>query len=867
MFKQIFAWICFGVATLFLFAQLTDDIPYICCSIPLFISGIVLLRSHKTDKKDVARQVEMKNLPIGNGAFRNAQVYEIQMPTGLKFDPIVSKQMLANLATLLDRPLLRIVATQKSIKWDVIVGQDSKKSSNQVTNTIKSYYPQAIVTSYPYEPPKITGEISRCIYSLDLVNEFLAPIQYIENLTEYDPFVTITQGINSLDSGEQIIYSFYLHDWLPDDDLKAAEKRIKMSFKDHAVHHAAQTLPAIMGEAFGGRAVVIHSNQPRGTGRDNQGIYVEDLQKVLERKLYDEQPLHMVNGFIQIESPDINALLDKVNPALLATVEVATELNGIDIDRSHHLSEEDKWLYPFIISNQEEEWQYSTIGILNDGQSKNAQKRRVPFRTLVLSTAELATLWHLPDKRYTASRINWAKTGQPPPEVLEIEAGTIIGVTETSDQQQKLMIDTSTRQRHMSILGRTGMGKSTLLHTLIQQDIANGHGIAFLDPLGKEVQKILRGSIPKERENDVIVLDIQDFNYPPPFNPLVSYEGDEDALSLEVIGILEQLETNLPPIVSDTLNAAFITLLNKKPLTVRDVTKLLNREEYRYKFLQSIRHTVTREYWEFFESLSPSEKTRRISTANHRLRKFYRNPRMELMMCHPQPINLQKVITEKKILLVSVAMKNNFTEEDQRLLGLSFVSQFLTAVKTLGHDNSRDPFYLFIDEAQDFTNAPLDKIFSQMRQYGIGLTIANQHLKQLSEETLAAVIGNAGMTAAFQMADDAKRLSPYMQPVFSETDLTNLDQYEFAIRTAVGTKEVRYRAKTITPPDYEGENYNQREAYLRELSRKNYTPMSREDIQHWFDEEYPPFFKAPDENQEIRGEEWGEKLEDDNEKN
>src|ERR1700722_132360 len=103
-------------------------------------------------------------------------------------------------------------------------------------------------------------------------------------------------------------------------------------------------------------------------------------------------------------------------------------------------------------------------------------------------------------------------------------SGTLFGIR----QEDRLM--------HTYIIGKTGTGKSTLLKTMLKQDIAAGRGVCLLDPHGDLVQDVM-SAIPVERKDDVIYFNIPDISLSYKYNPFkkVTYEKR----SLVASGILE----------------------------------------------------------------------------------------------------------------------------------------------------------------------------------------------------------------------------------------------------------------------------------------------------------------------------------------
>jgi hypothetical protein len=267
---------------------------------------------------------------------------------------------------------------------------------------------------------------------------------------------------------------------------------------------------------------------------------------------------------------------------------------------------------------------------------------------------------------------------------------------------------------------------------------------------------------------------------------------------------------------------------------------LFNDDAYRFKLLRDVDDAVVQNFWRKFDSLSASRKEDLSYPVEYRLRLFYRNPLMHLMTCQPQAFDFAELIRQRKIVLVSLgADERKIPAREQQLLGAMLVSQIqMASMASLKHVT---PFYLYIDEVQNFVTSSLAKIFEEARKYKLYLTVANQYLDQLKGKTLDSIMGTVGTTAVFQVGlSDAKVLSPYLAPEFGNADLVNISKYHAAIKS-------RYRGDTMSafsiatrpePGDVSSAGAKAREQMIRERSIHNYTPRSRKEVQAWLDERY-----------------------------
>jgi hypothetical protein len=152
---------------------------------------------------------------------------------------------------------------------------------------------------------------------------------------------------------------------------------------------------------------------------------------------------------------------------------------------------------------------------------------------MILTPPEIAALWHPPDERFTGASIAWNTTKEALASKLlrDAKEGILLGINRYAGEERPVYLPPNDRVTHMAIIGKIGQGKSTLMHNMIDADIADGRGVCVIDPKGSLVRHILEGSVPPEREGDVVVLDlttsIDGVFYPPPLNLLAKPEGAE----------------------------------------------------------------------------------------------------------------------------------------------------------------------------------------------------------------------------------------------------------------------------------------------------------------------------------------------------
>ena len=386
------------------------------------------------------------------------------------------------------------------------------------------------------------------------------------------------------------------------------------------------------------------------------------------------------------------------------------------------------------------------------------------------------------------------------------------------------------------------MGKTTLMHHLIHQDIVAGHGVAVIDPHGQLVADVLRYSIPHQREQDVVVLDLADEAYPIPLNLLSVPPGiDRGNAAGQLMGVLHRLyDFASAPTVADSLWACLVTLLHEDGATIRDVGRLFKDTQYREQLLSRVTNAAALEYWDRFALMTGTEQI--VRPVLWRLRSLYGNSVFYPILCHTNTLDFASMVEQKKILLVSLkADEGRIPSREQNLLGLILLTQLQQTV--MARRPGSHEYYLYVDEVQHFVTTTFDTLLSEARKYGLSLTTANQYLKQLAGHMLDSIMSNVGTMIAFQCGlEDSRLLAPYFAPGFDAEHLMHLNQYEAAVTTRYQNRSLPAFSLQTLPPGTQNTptaRAQEREAYLRDLSRKTYIPQSREEVLASLSARYP----------------------------
>ncbi|PJB52106.1 hypothetical protein CO100_00635, partial [Candidatus Berkelbacteria bacterium CG_4_9_14_3_um_filter_33_5] len=406
--------------------------------------------------------------------------------------------------------------------------------------------------------------------------------------------------------------------------------------------------------------------------------------------------------------------------------------------------------------------------------------------SMILNSEEIASIFHLPTRFVETPNIQWLQSRTlPAPANLPTE-GIIIGESIHRGEKVPVKIKDEDRRRHIFMIGKTGVGKTTLFENMVDQDIRNGKGIVYLDPNGDAVQSILE-KIPKERAEDVIYFDPANTENPMGLN-LLEWSNDEekDFLIAEWLEMFYKLyDPNKTGIIGPQFehwgrNAALTVMSLPEGGTLIDIPRLFTDDQFRERAIKSVQDPIIRAFWQ--EQLAKTADFHKSEMYNYFISKFGRfmtNKMMRNIIGQSKSaFDIRKIMDEGKILLVNLS-KGELGEMNSYLLGMVLVSKIQSAAFSRANipETERKDFYLYVDEFQNFTTDSFATILSEARKYRLSLNVTNQYIAQLTEKIRDAVIGNAGTLICYRIgAGDAEYMVKEF-PGVTIDDMVNLDKY------------------------------------------------------------------------------------------
>lgn len=398
--------------------------------------------------------------------------------------------------------------------------------------------------------------------------------------------------------------------------------------------------------------------------------------------------------------------------------------------------------------------------------------------------------------------------------------------TKFRGQENVFGIKADDRRRHMYVVGKTGMGKTNLLETMVIQDIRNGHGLAYIDPHGDTAERLIK-AIPSGRINDVIYFNPSDLAYPIGFNVMEAPDPDTKSLIASgIVGVFRKLWANSWGVrLENTLRHAVLSLLAYQDSTLLGVLKILMDEKYRKMIIKNEKDPIIRMFWEKqFEEYSDRFRAEVIEPVQNKVSQFSTNPLIRNIIGQPRSaFDVRDVMDRRKILIMNLA-KGRMGEDSTALLGALMITKIQLAgmARADTPEHERKDFYLYADEFQNFATESFATILSEARKYRLNLILAHQYIEQLDPQVQSAVFGNVGTLVMFQVgARDAEVLEKEVKPTLSAYDLVNLPKYSIYLRLMIdGIETEPFSAVTLEPMNLEGTEKNAEK--IMRMSRTRY---------------------------------------------
>jgi len=746
----------------------------------------------------------------------------LEIPRANDKSELAAEQLFASLHGILrDKDELKLNnGVQEHLSFEMASIDGQIRFYAWVPRTLRSFVEGQIYSQYPTvqirkaEEDYVTHELEHSVaYSAEMTltdNEML-PIKTFQNF-EVDPLAGITGALAKLESTGEEVWIQILARPIEDDWHKASESWIQGVKKGKSSIFGdgggfmwlIQLLEALWKPPEAGNG----SNAPKELS-DRDKTRVSEAEKKATKLGYQVKI-----RLVYLGESTTNAHLRM--QAIVGTFKQfnSTNLNGFKMSDTSFKKED--------ISK------YRSRSFSDEG--------------FILNIEELASVFHLPHTNVETPNVVWAssKTAEPPSKLPIITGNSAIdenisafGMTNFRGVNHQFGMLRSDRSRHIYIIGQTGAGKTGTLALLALSDIFHGHGYAIIDPHGDFAVDNMR-FIPGSRLKDVVYFNPADTAFPLGFNPLeVTNPNQKTNISSEVIGVLKRMfGESWGPRLEYILRYTILALLDRPTTTMLDITRMLTDKKFREETLDYCQDAVVANFWKVeFASWNDKFTAEAISPVLNKVGAFTANPIIRNIIGQPKStFDIRKIMDEGKILIVNLS-KGLIGEDNASILGAFLVTKIQLASMSRGdieRIEDRRPFYLYVDEFQNFATDSFATILSEARKYGLNLTVANQYISQMSETVRDAVFGNVGTMISFRVsADDAPILAKQFEPQFEPNDLLQMHNRNFVINMVIGgEKAPAFNATTLTLPIPQIDNTGK----IIENTRRNYS-RSRAEVE------------------------------------
>lgn len=424
--------------------------------------------------------------------------------------------------------------------------------------------------------------------------------------------------------------------------------------------------------------------------------------------------------------------------------------------------------------------------VLQKGSIKPKKKKQI----VAANVNQFVNLFHIPLKEHPSKLIQYTDYRKlsypmnlPTRENSQKNDITLLGYTDYKTQNIKFGIRKEDKFRHIYIVGKTGMGKSTFMSNMIRSDMITNNGLAVVDPHGDLIDEVM-AHIPSWRTNDVIIFDVGDTTFPIGFN-ILEYEKEEEKnlIASGVVSIFKRLYGNSwGPRLEYILRNVMLSVLEYPNATLMHVARMLTDKNFREDVLRSVKDPVILKFWRSeFDAWNDKQKTEAVWPITNKIGQFFSSTIMRNIFAQPHgKVKLRQIMDEGKILLINLS-KGKIGDDNASMIGSFLVTKFQIDAMSRADIpfKERKDFYLYVDEFQNFATDSFESILSEARKYRLSLIVANQYTSQIQENVRNAIFGNVGTIVSFGLGyDDAVIMSSQYKDLINPNDLLSLPKFK-----------------------------------------------------------------------------------------
>ncbi|EKD87208.1 MAG: hypothetical protein ACD_37C00012G0008 [uncultured bacterium] len=680
----------------------------------------------------------------------------------------------------------------------------SSEDASVIEKNITAFLPGTQIKTIEDYAPIYSRRIN--IIKFTLSKDFIYSLKELDNLKEYDPISYITASMTKLQADELVSLQLIISPVARTTNQKIAKIKssllddkdiIGKSYNEFSIwHFLIKILLLPLGTAIfilseGKDGPIIKADRKNKCYPDTN--YKNLLESQIRAKI--DQNLYNVSFRILINSEKFETIR-KIFKGFLSSL--------APFSNSSYQFIKAKYFPKFRIIQKVFYFQF--IYRLHDFRNN-----------LILSTSELADLYHLPFDRSTKTE-NIAKTHfKALPAPISLKKAKYIDIKFAknifNDTETDIGLTKEERRRHVYILGATGTGKSTMLLSMIKQDIEHNKGICVVDPHGDLIDQIL-SIIPEERIKDTIYFNPDDISYPIGINLLELSHGlssedtirEKEFIAESIISVFHKIYTDKysGPRMEYILRNAIYTAFTVSDATLFTIYKLLINTSFRKSIVRNLTDENLLDFWKYeFAKAGDYQKVKMISPITNKIGRFLFSSTAKRILEQPRStINFDSIMNDEKILLCNLS-KGKIGEDNSSVFGELIMAKIQLAALKRARMNPEDrkDFYLYVDEFQNFATPAFAQILSEARKYKLNAILAHQTTSQLEESSLVNVtLANTGTIICFRTAnpEDERVILPQFRPYIEQGDIANLPSYNFYMKLGAINPEEPFSGQTIT---------------------------------------------------------------------
>lgn len=692
----------------------------------------------------------------------------------------------------------------------------TSEEENNIRRSILAYLPQVNVKKAEEYLTNDNNNFQQKVFEFKLNRHFAYPLQKQNILEEHDPIAYITGMMTKLSPNELISFQIVIAPTQTPETTSISKKIFNN--EDVLAHLEKLHLPSFLKPVIFCLSILVKIIHP--ILGELAWAVTELRHGRSDPRPIQAKPIRIYNTF---EQQAVESVRNKIDQPLFET---SVRLLLIVKDKQTLKERRDGFIsslatfsvpkYQTLITK----YNYLPV-ILDKIHFFNFQKRRLSLlfnsSSLLLSVSEISDLFHFPFKRVTQTEdlIKVYSKSLPAPLSLKTnKLDLVFAKNNYGGKTTDIGLTIAEREKHMYIIGATGTGKSTMILSMVNQDINHDKGICVIDPHGDLAESAL-ACIPENRKSDFIYFNPDDIKYPVGLNLLeLTPNLDEDDQLREKELITEGVVSLFRKIFSDVWSAhahrleyilrnTIQTALCLKEPTIFTVYNLLTDPVFQKQSLNSIEDENLKNFWKNeFGKAGDFQKVKMIGPITSRIGRFLFSPSAKRILEQPRStINFDEILDKSQILICNLS-KGRLGEDTSEVLGIMVLTkiQLASLKRARVEQNKRTPFYVYVDEFQTFATPSFIQMLSESRKYKVYLIMAEQSTSQQKDKNITnVIIANVGTTISFRSAnpDDEKLMLPQFYPYIEQGEITNLPSFKFYMKVSAITPQEPFSGETI----------------------------------------------------------------------